>query len=160
MNYQNGQDVLAFTNQLGITGNWVPATGTLTLTGPAAVADFQTALRSVTYSNTSQAPNTTARTVQFVVSDGETTSAPVTKSVAVVSVNDAPSVTAGGTLNFTEGNAPTAIDNTITVVDVDDTNIELGDRADHGQLRQRAGRAGLAGHARASAARSTPRAGR
>ena len=21
-NYQNGQDVLAFTNQLGITGNW------------------------------------------------------------------------------------------------------------------------------------------
>ena len=31
--YQNGQDVLGFTNQLGITGSFNSATGVLTLTG-------------------------------------------------------------------------------------------------------------------------------
>ena len=44
-NYANGEDVLAFTNQLGITGSWNAASGTLTLTGTTTVANYQTALR-------------------------------------------------------------------------------------------------------------------
>ena len=35
-NYQNGQDVLAFVNASGITGNFVAGTGTLTLTGSSS----------------------------------------------------------------------------------------------------------------------------
>jgi hypothetical protein len=126
-NYQNGQDLLNFTNQLGITGAFVAGTGTLTLTGPASVANFQTALRTVTYSNTSQNPNTTTRTATFVVTDdGALSSTGVTKDVAVVAVNDAPviTVTAGTVLTFTEGDAATVIDTGINVTDVDDTNIE------------------------------------
>ncbi|MCC2546272.1 cadherin domain-containing protein [Hymenobacter sp. BT175] len=68
--YLNGQDVLAFTNQNGITGNWVASTGTLTLTGTASVAFYQAALRTVTYQNTNTT-NATAgsRTVTFSAKD-------------------------------------------------------------------------------------------
>ena len=69
-NYASGQDVLAFTNQLGITGSWDSGTGTLTLTGTTTVANYQTALRSVTYQNTNDAPSTATRVVTFVVNDG------------------------------------------------------------------------------------------
>ena len=54
--YVTGQDVLGFTNQNGITGSFDAATGVLTLTGTATVANYQTALRSVTYANTSDNP--------------------------------------------------------------------------------------------------------
>ena len=56
-NYVNGQDVLGFTNQNGITGSFDAATGTLTLTGSSSVANYQTALDSVTYVNTSDNPS-------------------------------------------------------------------------------------------------------
>ncbi|MGE0607077.1 MAG: DUF4347 domain-containing protein, partial [Pirellulales bacterium] len=68
--YINGQDVLAFTNQLGITGSWNAVAGILTLSGTTTAANYQTALRTVTYHNTSDAPNTTARVIAFVVNDG------------------------------------------------------------------------------------------
>jgi len=59
----NGQDVLGFTNQNGITGSFNAATGTLTLTGSSSVANYQTALDSVTYVNTSDDPSGATRTV-------------------------------------------------------------------------------------------------
>ena len=43
-------DTLNFTNQSGITGSYDSATGTLTLTGTASLANYQTALDSITYS--------------------------------------------------------------------------------------------------------------
>jgi hypothetical protein len=89
-NYANGQDVLAFTNQLGITGIWNATTGVLTLTGTTTVANYQTALRSVTYVNTSENPSTLNRTVSFVVSDGAASSVAATRSISVAEVNDAP----------------------------------------------------------------------
>src|SRR5439155_821590 len=75
VNYANGQDVLAFTNQLGITGSWNVATGVMTLTGSTTVANYQAALRAVTYLNTSDTPNTLTRTMSFVVNDGALASA-------------------------------------------------------------------------------------
>ena len=51
-NYVNGQDLLAFTNTANITA-FNAVTGTLTLTGTDTVANYQTALRSVTYADTS-----------------------------------------------------------------------------------------------------------
>ncbi|WP_461164541.1 tandem-95 repeat protein [Arthrobacter sp. R4-81] len=89
-NYVNGQDALAFTNQAGITGTWTAASGALALSGTANVADYQAALRSITYSNSSNNPSTAPRTVSFTASDGIFTSIPATRTVSVTSVNDAP----------------------------------------------------------------------
>ena len=72
--YTAGQDVLAFTNQNGITGSY--SAPTMTLTGSATKANWQTALRSITYNNTSNTPNTGNRTINFVVNDGSSTATP------------------------------------------------------------------------------------
>ncbi|MFM7097623.1 MAG: choice-of-anchor Q domain-containing protein, partial [Gemmataceae bacterium] len=66
-------DFLGFTNQNGITGTYVSQTGTLTLSGAATVAQYQQALRSVTFSSTNEDPtlnNTRVnRTISWVVTD-------------------------------------------------------------------------------------------
>ena len=90
--YTAGQDVLGFTTQNGITGSWNAPT--MTLTGSATKADWQTALRSVTYTNTSDTPDTGDRTLNFVVNDGTLDSNTAAKTVTVTAVNDAP--VAGG----------------------------------------------------------------
>ena len=69
-NYQSGQDVLSFTNTATITGTWDATTGTLTLAGSDTVADYQAALRAVTYQDTSSTPSGLTRTVVFTVNDG------------------------------------------------------------------------------------------
>src|SRR4029434_2993503 len=57
-NFVSGEDVLGFTTQNGISGSFNATTGVLTLTGSATVANYQTALRSVTYANSSTNPST------------------------------------------------------------------------------------------------------
>src|SRR5439155_799933 len=61
--FQSAEDVLAFTNQNGITGSYNAGTGVLTLSGTATLADYQTALQSITYADTSASPSTATRTV-------------------------------------------------------------------------------------------------
>ena len=73
--YQAGQDLLAFTNTSQITGSFDLSTGTLTLTGTDAVASYQTALRSITYQNTSVNPTPNIRRFTIGASDGASTSA-------------------------------------------------------------------------------------
>ncbi len=97
-NYANGQDTLAFVNQNGITGSWNAATGTLSLSGTATPANYQTALRSVTFANNSDAPSTLSRTVSFTVDDGTAQSTPATRDINLTAVNDAPVLTTGGLL--------------------------------------------------------------
>jgi trimeric autotransporter adhesin len=63
-------DSLSFVSGNGITGNYDSATGVLTLSGVASVADYQAALASVTFSSSVQANGT--RTVQWTVDDGNT----------------------------------------------------------------------------------------
>ena len=65
-----GNDTLSFTSPAGsgITGVWNASTKTLTLTGAATVADYQTALRSVTF-ETDGILNLGVRVVSFVVKD-------------------------------------------------------------------------------------------
>ena len=142
-NYANGQDVLGFTNQNGITGSFNAATGTLTLTGSSSVANYQTALDSVTYLNTSDNPSGLARTVTIITNDGAANSVAVTDTINVTPVNDAPVVVAGHTLNYTENQAATAIDKRHYRDRRRQRQSRLGDGADHRQLRQRPGCAGL-----------------
>ena len=81
LRYLSAEDVLSFTNQLGITGSWNPATGTLTLTGAATLANYQTALVSITYTSSSDNPSTLTRTVTFKVDDGSAQSSGATRQV-------------------------------------------------------------------------------
>ena len=120
-NYANGEDVLAFVNQSGITGNFNSTTGVLTLTGTATVVNYQAALRSVTYQNTSDNPSTAPRTVTFTATDGITTGS-ATRGITVGAVDDAPVNTVPGPqstalntpLTFSSGNG-----NLVAVSDVD-----------------------------------------
>jgi len=125
-NYSNGEDILSFTNQNGITGTWTAATGTMALSGSATKANYQTALRDVKYNNTSDNPSTLARTVSFTVNDGDINSNTTTRQINIAAVNDVPVLAAieAAALSYTEGDAATAVTSTITVNDVDDTNIE------------------------------------
>ncbi|WP_331305573.1 DUF4347 domain-containing protein, partial [Methylobacter sp. Wu8] len=116
-------DTLGFTDQNGITGSYNSGTGVLTLSGTATKANYQTALRSVTYSSSSDTPtsSSSSRTVTWAVTDaaatggnGAQTSTGVTSTVNLTAVNDAPVLTAGGSLSYTENGSAAAIDNTIT----------------------------------------------
>ena len=51
-NYNTGEDVLAFSTQLGITGSFNATNGMLTLTGATTVANYQTALRALSLTPT------------------------------------------------------------------------------------------------------------
>ncbi|MDQ3935345.1 MAG: cadherin-like domain-containing protein [Actinomycetota bacterium] len=127
-NYVAGEDVLAFTDTAEITGSLDPTGDTLTLSGTASVADYQTALQSVTYENSSDDPSTATRTVTVKADDGvvfNNLSNAVTRDIAITAVNDAPAVDASdGSTAYTEGDAATPIDSALTVGDADDTNIE------------------------------------
>ena len=97
----------------------------LTLTGTATLASYQTALRSITFSLTSDTPSTATRTVSFQVTDTANAASNVaTRNVAVSATNDAPAVrtTAGSTAN-TEGAAAGAVDAGVTVADPDHSNV-------------------------------------
>ena len=127
-NFQSGEDVLGFANQNGIVGAYNSGSGVLTLSGTATVAHYQAALRSVSYSNTSDTPNTANRTVRFVVNDGELDSLPATKTLSVTAANDPAVVTtSSGLTAFIEGNnvlsTPVAVDPQLTVSDADSATL-------------------------------------
>ncbi|PNY36817.1 hypothetical protein C2E31_10670, partial [Rhodopirellula baltica] len=115
-NYVNGQDVLGFTNQNGITGSWDSSTGILTLTGTASVANYQTALRSVTYTNNSDAPSTSQRTVTFTVNDGDIASNSQSRTIDVTPVNDAPILVPYAPVYNTSEDAPAFATNIATLL--------------------------------------------
>jgi hypothetical protein len=93
----------------------------LQLTGNASVADYQTALRSIVFANSSDNPSTATRTIEWVVSDGDSSSAPVTRSITVNAVNDAPLVTAPvAALSFNEQGSLAIHGSGFSVADTDD----------------------------------------
>ncbi|GGY14675.1 DUF4347 domain-containing protein [Paludibacterium paludis] len=135
-NFHSGEDVLAFTNTSSVTfGNIVASynsgTGVLTLTssgGTATVAQWQAALRAVTYTDSAVTPNTATRTISFQVNDGTKNSAVVTRSVTVAATDQTPiATTSGGSAAFTAGDnttsTPVAVDSGITVSDLDNSTL-------------------------------------
>ena len=95
-NYEAGFDQLSFTDQNGISGVWDSGSGTLTLSGTATVANYQAALQSITFYNSSDQPSLLTRTVQWTVNDGVTDSVSVTRNIVMNAVNDTPSVSGPG----------------------------------------------------------------
>ncbi|HEY3488461.1 MAG TPA: choice-of-anchor U domain-containing protein, partial [Gammaproteobacteria bacterium] len=124
-NFNSAQDELVYSTINGITGVYSSITGTLTLSGTATLAEYEQALESVTYQNNSDDPTTGARTIVFQVRDTDNTSSLTDSiSLSIVVSNDVPAIAgSGGTLAYTENAAATTIDNTITVTDLDDSNL-------------------------------------
>ncbi|WP_188113253.1 Ig-like domain-containing protein [Nocardioides humilatus] len=129
------------TGQIGISGSNVTyggsvtfgtfagGTGTtplvITLNNFATQSRTQALLRNITYRNVSDAPITTARTVRFILADGDgANSAPATRGVTVNATNDAPVVTVdGGSIGYTENGSAITVAPSATVSDVDNANI-------------------------------------
>jgi hypothetical protein len=126
-NYVAGQDLLAFTNDGTTMGNIAVATnanGTLTLTsagGTATNAQWQAALRAVTYVNTSDNPTTNPRNITFTINDGTSNSESLASTVNITAADDLPILTVGGTANFNENGAALPIDSGLTLSDIDST---------------------------------------
>lgn len=84
-NYIASEDVLNFTDQNGITGSWNSGTGILSLSGSATIAQYQAALRDVTYNNTNgSSPDQSTRTISFTVNDGSNDSNIITRDINII----------------------------------------------------------------------------
>ncbi|ASL48393.1 hypothetical protein bAD24_III13410 [Burkholderia sp. AD24] len=144
-NYHNDQDILSFTNNgtMGdITASYNASTGVMTLTsasGTATLAQWQSALQSITYTDTAVTPNNATRTISFTVNDGAQGSAVATRTVTVADTDQTPILTTtGGSTAFTAGDntasTPVAIDGGITVSDLDNTTFTSATVAITGNL--------------------------
>nr|WP_255521097.1 Ig-like domain-containing protein [Chromobacterium sp. ASV5] len=135
-NFNSGEDVLAFTNNgssMGnITASYNAGTGVLTLAssgGSATLAQWQAALRAVTYTDSAVTPNTATRTISFQVVDGSSnSSAATTRTVTVAATDQTPVATASsGSAAFTAGDnvssTPVAVDSGLTLSDLDNTTL-------------------------------------
>ncbi len=110
-------DMLNFNNQNGIAGSYNAASGELTLTGSASVADYEQALDSVTFSSTST--NVTPRSLTIVAADNSQASNPVSETVDV-----APVVIPSGTISTfsISGATSVPVDSTLTINSYNATN--------------------------------------
>ncbi|MDG1206317.1 MAG: Ig-like domain-containing protein, partial [Pseudomonadales bacterium] len=115
--YSNGGGWEAFTTST-TSGRWANKT---TQEGPDGSGT--TRMRY-----THDGSETTSASFQIYVEDGNEDSSTPTSStvnITVSAVNDVPVLSdAGATLAYTEGDAATVIDSSLTITDVDDTNIE------------------------------------
>ncbi|MFC7497697.1 Ig-like domain-containing protein [Enterovirga sp. GCM10030262] len=138
-NFQAGEDVLAFDNTSSVTfGDIIVSSyagGILTLTsaGAATAAQWQAALQAVTYTNSSDTPNTATRTVSFSIDDGDDTSIAVTRDVSVAAANDTPVLDLNGVaagseavLAYTENDPATPVAPDATLADPDSADFDGG----------------------------------
>ena len=96
----------------------------MTLTGPATQAQYETALHSVTFSSTSDDPTNSganaSRTITWAVKDTlNIESGPVTSTINVTAVNDAPALQNVATAAYLENGAPASFGNSVTVTNPD-----------------------------------------
>jgi hypothetical protein len=116
-NYQSAEDLLSFANTANITGIWDGVAGKMTLSGVTTRANYEIALRSVKYNNSSNNPNTTPRTVSFTIADDVYgNSNTKTRNINVITVNDAPIFSSLPVTTCSEGNAYTY---TVSASDID-----------------------------------------
>lgn len=74
----------------GIRASWDASTATLTLAGNDTLANYQRVLQTLSYYNSSNAPDPSARSITLRASDGVNHSNVATATVTVNPVNDAP----------------------------------------------------------------------
>ncbi|HQS45825.1 MAG TPA: Ig-like domain-containing protein, partial [Xanthobacteraceae bacterium] len=128
-NFQAGEDTLALAASSGIgniASSFDAATGKLTLTSEgssASLAEWQTALRSIAFENSSDNPDVTQRTLSLVVSDGTHESSALVRQIDVHAVNDLP-VAGNDSFSIDEDTA-TTFDVLVNDSDVDGTRLTI-----------------------------------
>ncbi|MCF6807836.1 DUF4347 domain-containing protein, partial [Thiotrichales bacterium 19S9-11] len=123
--FMSGEDVIGYSAVTGITVDATTA-GMLLLSGSASLSDYETFFEGVTYQNTSDDPDTTARTVTYVVNDGDDNSNIITATINITAVNDAPDITIGGgsaAESLTETDTTLSTSGTLVATDVDLTDV-------------------------------------
>jgi VCBS repeat-containing protein len=130
------QDLLGFANVSGTMGNiagtYNSASGVMTLSSAsntATLAEWQAALRAVTYSNSSDNLSTAQRTVSYEVNDGAINATAVTSTIDVTAVNDAPVLTTPDPLSLTDTTAADTFANrtgTLSATDIDGSTLTYG----------------------------------
>jgi hypothetical protein len=138
-NHAAGEDVLALPTQPVITATFEAATGRLTLTGTDTVAEYQAALRAVTYANTSDDPSTLARTATFTARDAGGFGTPGTHGISITAVDDPP-VAVADTATVVEDSGANAID-----VLANDTDIDGGPQSVQGVTQPANGTVAITG---------------
>ncbi|MDT5067660.1 MAG: large repetitive protein, partial [Mycobacterium sp.] len=114
-------DTLAYApSSAPITSNFDSATGTLTLSGTATLAQYQTALRAVTFDSTT-GDLVGTRAVSIVVTADQIDSLPGVVAVVVTGVpTSVPTVVATTPVKlYTGGGAGSTLDPNVTLVDID-----------------------------------------
>ncbi|MCP4712668.1 MAG: tandem-95 repeat protein, partial [Planctomycetes bacterium] len=112
------------------------AGGILTLTGPASVLNFEQVLQTITYENTSNDPNTTARLIQFVLNDGVADGPTASCTVTIIEVNDPPQLDLDGddsegvpgndfAITFNEDGGAVSIVDALDLIIVDPDHVDL-----------------------------------
>jgi hypothetical protein len=126
--FDTDQDVLGFENSDEIVGILDPTTGVVTFEAASgetgSLADFQEALRSVTYQNTSVSPTTERREFTFdVLVNGQVFTG--SRGLLVTDTNSAPEITLSETTRTAPlDQLPFILDSFIELSDDDDTIFE------------------------------------
>ncbi|MGE8351438.1 MAG: retention module-containing protein [Pseudomonas protegens] len=112
-------------NGININANSKDGSITLTLSGNATLADYMQQIKNITFTNNSEDPSTTPRTITVTVTDGGNYSNVATTTVNVVAVNDAPTAT-GGAVTGSEDTPLALTWSNFGVSDVDSPAANLG----------------------------------
>jgi streptogramin lyase len=130
------------TGQVGVSGSNVTfggiVVGTLaggvgtsplviTFNASATTTTATALLRNIQFTNVSVTPSTATRTLQATITDGDGgTSTTASKSVTLVAVNTAPTVSVGGSVSYVKGGAAVLVSPTGTLSDPDSANFNGG----------------------------------
>ncbi len=127
-------DTLNFTNQNNITGSYIynsgTGTGVLTLTGTDTVADYTTALESISFSTTST--SIASRTIDWVVNDGTLNSTTANSTVDVVPATAATTLvvtTSDSTVTYEQGGPAVTVNYPYDGITITDNGLSTGDLA-------------------------------
>jgi len=106
-NLLDGANEVLKANTIGtdITADYNANTGMLSLAGVDTIANYQQVLGTITYKNTATTPDTTNRTIEFVVNDGGTHSNLSSLATTTVSFNSAPNFTSTEITGVDEDNS-------------------------------------------------------
>ncbi len=138
--YQSSQDSLGiaagFTLPSGVTASWSSGTHTLTITGTATQAQYETILEHVTYTDSSENPTTANRTVQWRVEDVNLKySSIVSTTLHVTNTDTAPVISDPTAVSVVENHPLTFTGaNLINITDPQDNTVSVTLTAAHGTL--------------------------
>ncbi|WP_447649050.1 retention module-containing protein [Pseudomonas abietaniphila] len=105
----------------------------LTLTGNATAAEYEAVIKSITFHNGSDDPSVVDRNITVTVNDGQNDSVPVTSTVHVTAVNDAPVLDlnsadgasqTGYAVTYVENGKALTIMGTVSIADPDNTTLK------------------------------------